>query len=167
MSYVGSYMWNLRQKVGRQTVITVTVQVVPVNPEGKFKLVYARHFDYWNFPGGHAELGDSFLSAALHELEEEVGITAQTSDLELFATKSGPGRIYHYTDGDTQPFTLIFFCQHWERESDPTDPEEAVKTGWFTPAEIAQLKTNPHIQATIDAYYTYQKTHRVQMIVEA
>lgn len=166
MGYVGSYMWNLRQKVGSQTVITVTVNVVPVNPEGKFKLVYAKHFDYWDFPGGHAELGDSFESAALKELEEEVGIVAKTSDLELFATKSGPGRIYHYADGDTQPFTLIFACHSWEKEIPPTDTEESVKTGWFSVDELSQLKLDPRAKSTLDAYFTYLQTHKVQMLVE-
>lgn len=108
MGYVGSYVWQLRQKVGDKKLLTTTVDVLPVDEAGRVKLIYAKAFDRWSTVGGHVEEGDSYASAALHELHEEAGITAHASDLELFATQSGPGRVYHYPDGDTQAFTVVF-----------------------------------------------------------
>lgn len=111
MSYVGSYMWELRQKVGDMWMITVTVDVLPVNGKGEIKLAYSSVFDAWSVVDGHAEHGDSWSSAAIHELEEEAGIVAREEDLIPFGAISGPERIFHYQDGDTQPFTMCFFDQ--------------------------------------------------------
>lgn len=39
MSYVGSYVWKLRQKVGPMRVLTVTVDVLPINDKGEVKMM--------------------------------------------------------------------------------------------------------------------------------
>ncbi len=166
MGYVGSYMWQLRQKVGNKTLITATVDVLPVDKDGKVKLVYANHFEYWSNVGGHVELGDSWESAALKELKEEAGITANREDLELFATMSGAGRVYHYADGDTQPFTLVFLCRSWLSENAPSDEEEISKTEWLTLEDAKAKKTNPHTARLLSAYEEYLKTGKVQMVEE-
>lgn len=77
MSYKDSFVYSLRQKVGDMRLITATVDVVPIREDGKAKLVYAKQFDYWTPIGGHVELGDSWQSAAVHELSEEGGIIAR------------------------------------------------------------------------------------------
>ena len=128
MGYVGSYVWQLRQKVGDKKLLTTTVDVLPVDEAGRVKLIYAKAFDRWSTVGGHVEEGDSYASAALHELREEAGITARASDLELFATQSGPGRVYHYPDGDTQAFTVVFCLKQWHSEASHTDTEEDRKS---------------------------------------
>lgn len=89
MSYVGSYMWQLRQKAGDMRILTVTVDAVVANEKGEVKLVYAPHVNGWASVGGHAEYGDTWQTAALHELEEEAGIIAREEDLEPFAAMSG------------------------------------------------------------------------------
>ncbi len=38
-------------------------------------LVMYHHGEYWNFPKGHVEEGESEIEAALRELKEETGIT--------------------------------------------------------------------------------------------
>lgn len=38
-------------------------------------LVMYHHGEYWNFPKGHIEEGESEIEAALRELEEEAGVT--------------------------------------------------------------------------------------------
>lgn len=166
MGYVGSYVWKIRQKVGNARIITATVDVLPVNPEGKIKFVYAEHLHCWSIVGGHVEEGDSWASAALHELEEEAGIVARKEDLELFATISGPGRVYKYADGETQPFTNIFLCKNWESEGTPTDTEEVQKTKWMTVEEARVHGTNPHVEVILDAYERYLQIGLVQMIEE-
>lgn len=129
MSYKGSYMWRLRQKVGNMIIITATVDVLPINHEGKVKLVYAPHVGGWSCVGGHVEVGDSWSSAALHELEEEAGIIASEDDLIPFGAISGPERVFHYQDGDSQPFTMCFFVKHWRAEGGQTDKEEIPQNG--------------------------------------
>jgi len=65
MGYVGSYVWQLRQKVGDKKLLTTTVDVLPVDEAGHVKLIYAKGFDRWSTVGGHVEEGDSYTSAAL------------------------------------------------------------------------------------------------------
>lgn len=166
MSYKGSFVYNLRQKVGDMRLITATVDVVPINGRGEVKMVYAKQFDYWTPIGGHVELGDSWQSAAVHELKEEGGIEADESDMELAATMSGPGRIYQYADGITQPFTLIFICRKWKNESIPTDAEEIESAEWVSIEKAIEKSTNTRTKLILGACQEYLRTERVQNIIE-
>jgi len=164
MSYAGSYMWKMRQKVGKMTVITTTVDVLPIGADGKVKLVYASHFDSWSVIGGHAELGSSWSSTALDELKEEGGITAREQDLIPFGAISGPERIFHYQDGDTQAFTLLFIVKKWQDEGEQTDKEEVIKNGWFTLDEALKMEITPWARNVLLGYKKYLKTGKFQMI---
>lgn len=164
MSYEGSYMWQLRQKVGDMKVITATVDVLPVNEKGEVKLVYAPHVNGWSCVGGHAELGDSWTTAALHELEEEAGVVASEKDLVPFGAISGPERVFHYQDGDTQPFTLCFYAKHWLSEGEQTDKEEIPKNGWFKIEDALKLETTPWCRRILLGYQKYLETGEFQMI---
>lgn len=164
MGYKGSYIWKLRQKVGRDRLLTVTVDVLPVNQAGQVKLVYVKEFDRWNTIGGHAEEGDSFRSAALAELAEEAGLQARADDLTLFATLSGPGRIYDYPDGQTQAFTLVFCLDKWQSEGDFTDDTEITSSQWFSLEEALALPSNDSTRQILLAYKAFRRTGTVQMI---
>lgn len=164
MSYVGSYMWKLRQKAGDMRILTATVDILPVNPQGKIKLVYSSVFNCWSCVGGHVEHGDSWSSAACKELEEEAGITAKESDLVPFAAISGPERIFHYQDGDTQPFTLCFIIEKWEHEGQQTDIEEVPTNGWFNLEDALKMPITPWAKNILLGYQRYRDTSQFQMI---
>jgi hydrolase, NUDIX family len=164
MAYVGSYIWQLRQKLGRKKLLTTTVDVLPIDSQGRVKLVYSKECDRWSTVGGHVEEGDSFASAALNELREEAGILAEEEALTLFATLSGPGRVYHYPDGDTQPFTLVFFINCWNDETNHTDTSEISTCEWFSFDDALKLTVNQSTRDILDAYRIYLNTGTVQMI---
>lgn len=82
---------------------------------------HAPHVNGWSCVSGHVELGDSWSSAALHELEEEAVIITTGEHLIPFAAISGPDRIFHYQDDGTQPFTLCFLVKNWQHEGPQTD----------------------------------------------
>lgn len=164
MGYVGSYMWQVRQKVDDMRLLPVTVDVLAVDRDGKVKLVYAPHMDGWAIAGGHAEYGDTWRTAALHELEEEAGIVASEEDLEPFAAMSGPGRVLHYQDGTTQPFTLCFVVRSWESEGEQTDKEEIPETRWVTLDEAFEMNITVWTREILRAYQRYTETEKFQMI---
>lgn len=164
MGYVGSYMWELRQKVGDMLILTPTVSVLPINSKGEIKLVYASQFDSWSCVGGHVERGDSWLSAARKELEEEAGIVAREENIVPFGAISGPERIFHYQDGDTQPFTLCFVVGKWESEGAQTDSEEILQNGWFSLEEALKMPITPWARNLLHGYQKYLQEGRFQMI---
>ncbi len=164
MSYVGSHVWKLRQKVGNMRIITTTVDVLPINSEGQVKLVYAPHVNGWSCIGGHVEEGDSWASAACHELLEEGGITAKESELIPFAAISGPQRIFKYQDGETQPFTLCFYVKTWQAEGEQTDTEEVTQNDWYNIEDALAMKLTPWAKRILQGYLDYQQTGQFQMI---
>lgn len=164
MGYVGSYMWKLRQKAGNMCILAATVDVLPINNKGEVKLVYAPHVNGRSCVGGHVEAGDSWSSAAVHELEEEAGIIASESDLIPFGAISGPERIVHYQDGDTQPFTLCFFVKEWSTEGEQTDKEEITRTKWFSIDDALKMEITPWCRNIILGYQRYLETDQFQMI---
>lgn len=164
MGYVGSYMWQLRQKVGDMRLLSTTVSILPINAQGEVKMVYASQFDSWSCVGGHVELGDSWSSAARKELEEEAGIIAKEEDIIPFGAMSGPARIFHYKDGTTQPFTLCFFVKKWEQEGQQTDTEEVLRNGWFSFEEALNMPITPWARKTLLSYQKYLQEGNFQMI---
>lgn len=166
MGYIGSYIWQARQKVGNMRLLTATVDVLPVNAEGKIKLVYAEHVGGWSIVGGHVEPGDSWASAALNELREEAGIIADKKDLIPWATISGPSRIFKYQDGDTQPFTLIFLVKTWQSENLPEDTDEVSQTEWFSIEDALSMNITPWLRTILHAHQIYENTGDFQMIEE-
>lgn len=166
MSYKDSYVYSVRQKVGDMRLITATVNVMPINAQGQTKMVYANQFGYWTGIGGHVELGDSWQSAALAELREEGGIVAKMEDLELFVMASGPGRVYTYADGTTQPFSLGFICRRWDEELAPSDTEEIADTVWMDLGEAKNKTGDPRMRMMLAAAEEYLKTGKVQTIIE-
>lgn len=164
MSYVRSYVWKLRQKVGPMRVLTVTVDVLPINDKGEVKMVYAPHVGGWSLIGGHAEEGDSWTSAALNELLEEGGIVAEPEDLIPFGAISGKERVFHYQDGETQPFTLCFLVKKWQKEGVHTDTEEVPENGWFSVEEALAMKTTPWCRTILLGLQEYMNTGKFQMM---
>lgn len=164
MGYAGSYMWKLRQKAGSMLILTPTVDVVPVNERGEVKLVYASHVGGWSCIGGHVEEGDSWLTAALKELLEEGGIAAREEDLVPFGAISGRERVFHYQDGDTQPFTVCFVVNNWQREGEQTDKEEVSENGWFSLDEALGMAITPWCRNILQGYKRYLETGKFQMI---
>ncbi len=157
-------MWQLRQKAGNMRIITAMVDVLPINPNGEVKLVYAPHVGGWSCVGGHVEPGDSWSSAALHELEEEAGITATEENLIPFGAISGPQRIFHYQDGDSQPFTLCFFIREWASEHEQTDTEEVPENGWYKLEDALHMEITPWCRSILLGYQRYLKMGTFQMI---
>lgn len=164
MSYKGSYIWRIRQKIGHDELITATVDVVAVKNE-KICLIYSKVFDVWSLPGGHVEIEDSWQSAIKTEMREEAGLVARESDLTPFASISGPGYRYHYPNGDkTSPFTLVFLCEKFS-EQDLSDSEEVLKKEWFTLSDAKKLDLSINASLILDAYTKYKKTGVFQQIV--
>lgn len=88
-----------------------------------------RHGGLWEFPGGKADPGESWLEAARRELGEELGMDAtKVGDLLLSVGDEGSRYVIHFLEvhASGDPF-----------------PTEHTAVGWYTPDELADLPLAP------------------------
>jgi 8-oxo-dGTP pyrophosphatase MutT (NUDIX family) len=139
LSFEGSYLWRLRQKVGRDLVLTPGAAVAAQRPDGQ--VLFARRGDdgTWCLPGGAAEEGGSFARTAVDELREETGLVVELADLIPAACFSDAERhTLHYPSGDVAHyFSLLFLARRWEGEPVP-DGEETTDLRFADPIDLPQ-----------------------------
>lgn len=139
MSFEGSYLWQLRQKVGHELVLVPGAAVAAQREDGR--VLFARRGDdgTWCLPGGAAEVGGSFARTAVDELREETGLIAAPADLIPVACFSEAERhTLHYPSGDvTHYFSMCFLARRWEGEPEP-DGEETTELRFADPTDLPQ-----------------------------
>jgi 8-oxo-dGTP pyrophosphatase MutT (NUDIX family) len=163
MPYVGSYIWEIRQKIGHDLLIIPAVEVVAARDDGALMMVYNKDFDQWTFPGGYAEANQTSEVAATRELLEEAGLETATDDLVPFAYKSGHEA--HYKNGDvTQPFTQVYLTRNWRDGGDNLDEVEISERRWFSLDEISQMSLQDGVNKVITAYSAFLATGKYQII---
>lgn len=88
----------------------------------------------WGFPGGRMEMGETHMEAALRELGEETGITADQPRLLTvldFIEHDTDGRLAHH-------FAMIAVLCQW-RAGEGLAADDALEARWFDRATLATL----------------------------
>lgn len=83
----------------------------------------------YDFPGGFLNYDEDAYHAAVREIQEELGIHLDITDLELIDTS-----LNHYQENDTAA-DFVFLCRHWEGEMHVADDVAAVE---WKPIEFLQ-----------------------------
>ena len=162
MGYVGSYLWNLRRRVGGDVVLLPGASVLVEDADGRVLLVRRGDDGSWCMPGGGAERDSSFLSTAVAELREETGLSVEPDDLVAFASVSEPGvHRLTYPNGDvTHCFALWFHADRWTGDA-RADGEESVEVGFFGRDELPSPLMAP-ARLALDLFDRYRATGRFQ-----
>ncbi len=121
VSYVGSYLWSLRQKVGSRPLLVPGAQVLLLDGAGRGLFQRRADNGVWELPAGACEEGSDFRGTAVRELAEETGLRVAPADLEAFGSLSDPGvHTLTYPNGDvTHCFALCFWARRWSGELSP------------------------------------------------
>ncbi len=114
-------------KLGAIAVVCHQEQVILVQ-RGK-----APRAGMWGFPGGHVELGETAMQAAVRELHEETGVTAVArqylTNVDVIV-RDAEGRIEaHY-------LLAAVLCDYVE--GTPLAADDAADAGWFAVDTLSQ-----------------------------
>jgi 8-oxo-dGTP pyrophosphatase MutT (NUDIX family) len=139
LSFEGSYLWRLRQKVGHDLVLMPGAAVAAQRADGT--VLFGRRGDNgtWSLPGGAAEEGGSFARTAVDELREETGLLADPADLVPVACFSQAERhTLDYPNGDVAHyFSMCFLVRRWEGDLMP-DGDETTDLCFADPTDLPQ-----------------------------
>jgi 8-oxo-dGTP pyrophosphatase MutT (NUDIX family) len=163
MSYVGSYLWRLRQAVGNELVLMPGSMVALQRDDGKVLLTKRADDGSWCLPAGAAEVGGSFARTAIDELAEEAGLEVAAEDLVPFATLSeAEEHTIHYPNGDvTHCFALCFLARQWRGEPRP-DREESTEV-MFAPLDAPPDPLHAPTARALELLRAYLETGTFQL----
>jgi ADP-ribose pyrophosphatase YjhB (NUDIX family) len=139
VTFEGSYLWRLRQKVGHDLVLQPGAAVAAQREDGKVLFIRRGDNGVWALPGGAAEEGGSFAHTAVDELREETGLVVEVADLIPVACFSDAERhTLHYPNGDVAHyFSMCFIARRWQGEPVP-DGDESLEVAFGDPADPPQ-----------------------------
>lgn len=100
----------------------------------------------YSLPAGHMEKGETLVGALVREVQEEVGILLQPTDLTLYHVMHRKN-----TDEDIEYIDFYFKIAYWQGEPHNNEPEKCEHIKWF-PLEALPHKIVPSVKAAIDFY---------------
>ncbi|MCE4947926.1 MULTISPECIES: NUDIX domain-containing protein [Streptomyces] len=162
VSYVGSYLWELRQKVGSRPLLVPGAQVLLLDAAGRGLFQQRADNGVWELPAGACEEGGDFVETARRELAEETGLHVERGDLEAFGSLSDPAvHTLTYPNGDvTHCFALCFVARRWSGELSPGADE--VTRAQFRALSDPPRPLHPPTAVVLEMFREFGSTGRFQ-----
>ena len=117
-----------------------------LSDEGRTEFLLMRHPTRWDLPKGHCEEGESFISAALRETEEETGISRQLISLDAnFKFDLRYPVTYKKTGDQVFQKHVRYFLGHLKSKPSLklTEHESAQWFDWNPPHQIQKQTIDP------------------------
>ena len=99
----------------------------------KVLLVYEKRRDFWDFPKGHVEAGESEVETALREVREEVGLDVEIDECARYTLS--------YTIRNEIEKTVVLFVAYPKSGSVELQAEEIEHARWCEYDEALSLLT--------------------------
>lgn len=108
------YIVELRKSVGNRPLINTGARIILENEAGQILLIKRKDNNFWGFPGGGLELGESILDSVIRETLEETGL--QINHPRLIGVSSDPKvETVSYPNGDqVQNMALVFYSNNFK-----------------------------------------------------
>lgn len=94
---MNDYVASMRKLIGNETLLTVGCGIIIEDEHGRILLQSRKDEPNWCIPGGVIELGETFVEAALREVQEETNLTVRNP--KLFGIYSGEKCFVTYPNG--------------------------------------------------------------------
>lgn len=132
----------------RKGTVNVPCVYVILRKKGKMLFVLREHTGFMDgtycLPSGHVEEGENFVTAAIRETQEEVGVTVPRNKMKLIYT------MHRMAENDIR-VDLFFEADTWKGEPFNSEPHKHGDIAWFSPEEMAKKSIMDYQSAVLQA----------------
>lgn len=122
----------------QRALVDVRILVLRRHEVLLIQLVNSLFHGSWNLPGGHAMTGEDVVSAAVRELQEEVGLRVQPDNLHFCSVT------HHRPPSRSEKVTFTFTVRCFVGEPHVAEPDRASTARWTS---LDALPSNLMLQA--------------------
>lgn len=134
------YWQKIREKIGHDKLIVTGSSAAILDNSNRVLLQKRADKNCWGFPGGLAELEESFTETAVREVKEETGLDVQVDELIGIYSKYS----HEFANGDKiQPVVAFFKCTKVGGEF-YCDKKETLDLQYFAFDEKPELLNKQH-----------------------
>lgn len=116
----------------------IVLRLAPLaQDKSEWEVLVTQHSKHkgWDFPKGHIESGESSESAALREVEEEVGVKAEIIE------RVGQTQYFYYEEGEKVLKTVVYYLMKYVGEGEATTAEEVSDMVWLPIEQVEEKLT--------------------------